>query len=180
MTPGRAVFLDRDGVMNEAVVVAGKPYPPARLAEVRLPAGVAEALGRLKEAGYLLIGVTNQPDVARGSQTRAAVEAINSFLCAQLPVAEILVCYHDDRDQCACRKPRPGLLLQAAERHHLQLGSSWMVGDRWKDVAAGKAAGVHTIFLDLHYQEAYLGPSPEFQVGSVREIPEIVLNEAAG
>src|SRR2546429_2967557 len=110
----QAVFLDRDGVLNQAMVRGGKPYPPASLTELQILPGTSDALYALQAAGFLLIGVTNQPDVARGSQRREVVEAINAVLRATLPLAEILVCYHDGRDGCSCRKPQPGLLLQAA------------------------------------------------------------------
>ncbi|MEO7145005.1 MAG: HAD-IIIA family hydrolase, partial [Bryobacteraceae bacterium] len=113
----KAVFLDRDGVLNRAVLRDGKPYPPASVDELEILPDAAEALGRLKQAGFLLLVVTNQPDVARGAQTRAAVEAMHAALARALPIDGFFVCYHDDADGCDCRKPRPGLLLQAAAAH---------------------------------------------------------------
>src|SRR5262249_39432347 len=112
----RAVFLDRDGVLNRAIVRNGTPHPPATLAELEIAPDASRALDDLKAAGFLLIGVTNQPDVARGNQSRAVVESINAALLASLPLQEILVCYHDDGDGCDCRKPRPGLLFQGSVR----------------------------------------------------------------
>jgi transaldolase len=156
----RAVFLDRDGVLNEAIVRGGKPYPPTSPDELQIVDGAAEALLRLKAAGFRLIVVTNQPDVARGTQSRAVVEAIHDRLRAALPVDEILVCYHDDRDACDCRKPRPGALLDAAERHRIDLRASFMVGDRWRDVEAGRRAGCTSLFLDRGYDER--APRPPF------------------
>lgn len=151
VTPPRAVFLDRDGVLNEACVRAGKPYPPASVAELRVAADAAEALALLRTAGYRLVVVTNQPDVARGAQSRDTVEAINTALRAALPLDEIRVCYHDDGDGCACRKPEPGLLLQAPA---YDLARSILVGDRWKDIQAGRRAGVRaTILIDRGYDE---------------------------
>ncbi|MBI3799191.1 MAG: HAD family hydrolase [Deltaproteobacteria bacterium] len=149
----QAVFLDRDGVLNRALVRNGKPYPPTSLAELEILPGVPEALAALQGAGFLLIGVTNQPDVARGTQRREVVEAINAALLAALPVSEILVCYHDDRDECSCRKPQPGLLLQAAAKYDIALPLSFMIGDRWRDVEAGRHAGCRTLLLDYGYQE---------------------------
>ena len=149
----RAVFLDRDGVINRAVVREGKPTPPATLAELEILPGVAEALDRLKEAGFRLIVVTNQPDVARGTQTRAAVEAMHAALQAQLPIDEIRVCYHDSRDGCACRKPQPGMLLAAAAEYGLELSASYLIGDRWRDIEAGQRAGCTSLFIDYHYAE---------------------------
>src|SRR5439155_24902608 len=110
-----AVFLDRDGVLNRAVVRQGKPYPPASVEELEILPGVPEALSRLKAAGYSLVVVTNQPDVARGVTTRAMVEEMHRFLAERLPIDEFRVCMHDDWDNCECRKPRPGLLLALPE-----------------------------------------------------------------
>ena len=149
----RAVFLDRDGVLNRALVRDGRPYPPAGVGELEVLPGVAEALAALRQAGYLLVVVTNQPDVARGTQPRAAVEAIHRELLARLPLDEVRCCFHDDADGCACRKPRPGLLQEAARDRHVDLAASFMVGDRWRDTEAGAAAGCRTIFIDHGYQE---------------------------
>ncbi|HET6465829.1 MAG TPA: HAD family hydrolase [Nitrospiria bacterium] len=150
---GRAVFLDRDGVINRAQVRNGRPYPPADLSALEILPDVPEALERLRAAGFRLIVVTNQPDVARGTQTRAEVEAINAALKARLPLDEIRVCYHDDKDKCRCRKPEAGLLSEAARDAHLDLGACFMVGDRWRDIEAGRRAGCTTIFIDHGYAE---------------------------
>ncbi len=150
----RAVFLDRDGVVNRALVREGKPYPPRDLSELEVPLGTAEALEELRAAGYLLIVITNQPDVARGNQSRAMVEAINAALRARLPLDEIRVCYHDDVDRCSCRKPEPGLILDAARERGIDLAASYTIGDRWRDVEAGERAGTTTIFIDYGYREA--------------------------
>ncbi len=149
----RAVFLDRDGVINRAVVRDGRPYPPSTLAELEIFPGVSEALARLKAAGFRLIVVTNQPDVARGTQTREQVEALHAVLRAQLPIDEFRVCYHDEADGCECRKPKPGLLLEAACEHEIDLAASYLIGDRWRDVAAGQAAGCTCLFVDYGYVE---------------------------
>jgi D-glycero-D-manno-heptose 1,7-bisphosphate phosphatase len=123
----RAVFLDRDGVLNEAVVRDGQPYPPQTAAEVRIVAGAAADLQRLKALGLPLIVVTNQPDVARGTQTAAAVEAIHQRLRGELPIDEFLVCFHDDKDGCACRKPKPGLILEGAARYGAEPARSFLI-----------------------------------------------------
>ncbi len=149
----RAVFLDRDGVLNRALVRAGRPYPPASLAELEILPGVSDSLARLRTAGFRLLVVTNQPDVARGTQAREAVEALNAALQADLPLDEFLVCYHDDVAQCACRKPAPGLLYDAAQKYALNLKLSFMVGDRWRDIEAGRRAGCRTAFIDYAYAE---------------------------
>jgi D-glycero-D-manno-heptose 1,7-bisphosphate phosphatase len=149
----RAVFLDRDGVINRTLVRDGKPYPPRNIGELEILPGVGEALKQLHNAGFKLIVVTNQPDVARGTQTRAMVEEINAALQSSLPIDEFRVCYHDDADQCACRKPRAGALLQSAQEFGIDLKASFMIGDRWRDIEAGRRAGCKTIFIDYHYAE---------------------------
>jgi D-glycero-D-manno-heptose 1,7-bisphosphate phosphatase len=149
----RAVFLDRDGVINRTLVRDGKPYPPRNVGELEILPGVAEALKQLHNVGFKLIVVTNQPDVARGTQTRAMVEEINTALRSRLPIDEFRVCYHDDADQCACRKPRAGALLQSAQEFGIDLKASFMIGDRWRDIEAGRRAGCKTIFIDYHYAE---------------------------
>jgi len=149
----RAVFLDRDGVLNEAIVRDGKPYPPPSLTEVKILPDAASALARLKGLGLLLIVVTNQPDVARGTQSFEAIEAIHEFLRCELPLDDFVTCTHDDGDDCACRKPKPGLILEGAAQHGIDPGQSFMIGDRWRDVEAGKNAGCRTIWIDRGYRE---------------------------
>jgi len=162
--PPPAVFLDRDGVLNEAVVRAGKPYPPASVEGLRIATGAAAALRRLRAAGYRLVVVTNQPDVARGAQSRAMVARINDALAEALPIDELRVCYHDDRDGCGCRKPAPGLLLRAPAH---DLSRSIIVGDRGRDVEAGRRAGVAAaVLIDRGYAEG-VQTDPEVRVGSL-------------
>lgn len=170
----RAVFLDRDGVLNAAVVRDGRPYGPASAEEMTVLPGVEDACRRLRDAGFLLIAVTNQPDIARGKTAGATVDAINDALQAQLGLDEICVCPHDDADGCDCRKPQPGLLLAAAKRWGIDLSGSFMVGDRWRDVEAGQAAGCRTIFIDYGYAERR--PSRPDMVSSslAAAVPDIV------
>ena len=149
----RAVFLDRDGVLNASVVRDGRPYPPARVEDLEILPGVPGALDQLKRAGFVLLVVTNQPDVARGTQSREAVEAIHDRMRAELPLDAIYSCYHDDRDRCACRKPAPGMLLDGAREWDVALPASFMVGDRWRDIEAGAAARCRTVFIDYQYDE---------------------------
>ncbi len=177
MVKRRAVFLDRDGVLNQAIVKNGKPYPPAALTEVIIPEGVQEALYRLKSAGFLLIGATNQPDVARGQATRDVVEAINLKLIKELGLDEIRVCYHDDKDHCECRKPMPGLLTQASQDHGIDLLSSIMIGDRWKDIEAGQRAGCQTVWLNNNYQETGPKVPPDLVSQTLTEAVNWILQE---
>ena len=144
----RAVFLDRDGVINAATVRDGKPYPPVSLDDLVILPGVGEALQALKAAGFLLIVVTNQPDVARGKTPLALVNGMNDRLKSMLPLDAVLTCFHDDPDQCDCRKPKPGLLLRAIEKYNIDPSLSYFIGDRERDVEAGTAAGVKGILID--------------------------------
>jgi D-glycero-D-manno-heptose 1,7-bisphosphate phosphatase len=149
----RAVFLDRDGVLNGSVLIEGRPHPPESLAQAKLLPGVAEACRMLRDAGLLLICVTNQPDIRRKTLSEFAVNEINDWLKTTLELTDVRVCPHDDSDDCACRKPRPGLLLMAAADHDVDLTKSVMVGDRWRDVSAARNAGCVAIFIDHHYDE---------------------------
>ena len=149
--PQRVVFLDRDGVLNRAFPEGGTTRPPASVAELELLPGVKEALARLRAAGFVLIVVTNQPDVARGKQTRTAVEEINAKLTAELPLLDVFACYHDTADRCACRKPQPGLLHAAAEKHDLDLDAAFLIGDRWSDVVAAHAAGCSAVLIETPF-----------------------------
>ena len=164
-----AVFLDRDGVLNEPLVRGGRPYPPASLDELRIAANVPGLVARLRAAGFLVIGVTNQPDVARGIQTRETADALSRVVGRATSLEALLACYHDDADACRCRKPAPGLLEAAAARYGIDLSRSFMVGDRWRDIEAGRRAGCRTLFLDNDYEEAKPMPPADATVGSLDE-----------
>ena len=174
----RAVFLDRDGVLNRALVREGRPYPPASIDELEILPGVERALAALSAAGFRLIVVSNQPDVARGTTSREAVEAINRRLAEVLPIDRFIVCYHDGGDGCACRKPRPGMLHAGAADLGVDLAASYMVGDRWRDVEAGEAAGCRTIFIYYGYAERQ--PSRYgARVASLEEAAQLILEGTA-
>lgn len=147
----RAVFLDRDGVLNQTTVRDGVTRPPDHLGEFAFLPGVPDAVRRLADAGFALVVVTNQPDVARGVQSRERVEEIHDHLRRELPLLDVLACYHDNGDGCACRKPKPGMLLEAARRWSINLEQSFLVGDRWSDVLAGQAAGCRTVLVHTPY-----------------------------
>jgi D-glycero-D-manno-heptose 1,7-bisphosphate phosphatase len=172
----RAVFLDRDGVINRALAREGKPYPSASLDEFEIFPEVPEACRRLKQAGYLLVVATNQPDVGRGTLKQEAVEEIHAEMCRRLPLDRVEVCYHPGKglSVCSCRKPKPGMLQRAARELRIDLAQSWMVGDRWRDVDCGHAAGCRTIFIDRGYAEE-LKHQPDFRVKNLLEAAEIIL-----
>jgi D-glycero-D-manno-heptose 1,7-bisphosphate phosphatase len=135
---------------------------------------VDRALTALKQAGFLLIVVTNQPDVARGTTQKKVVEAINSSLASKLPIDEFFTCFHDNVDDCECRKPKPGALLAAAEKHGIDLAASFMVGDRWRDIEAGYRAGCQTLFIDYGYDEKQPDQF-DFKVSSLLEAATEIL-----
>jgi D-glycero-D-manno-heptose 1,7-bisphosphate phosphatase len=172
--PRRAVFLDRDGVLVRVAVRDGKPYPPDSLAALEILPDVPAALAALREAGFILIVVTNQPDVATGKQHREIVDSMHEVLRQKLPLDGIEVCFHVDADNCACRKPKPGMLLQAAERWSIDLARSYIVGDRWRDIDCGHAAGCVPIFIDRNYCEP-LRLRPTLVVSDLREASAAIL-----
>ena len=170
-----AVFLDRDGVINANLERNGKPVAPTSLAEFRILPGVVEAARRLKDAGFLLVIATNQPDVRNGITPEATMAAMHAEIRKCMPIDDIMICLHNDFDNCACRKPKPGLLLQAAAKHGIDLPSSYFVGDRWKDVRAGQAAGCRTIFVDYGYTQDQPA-APDKVVRSLSEAAEFILH----
>jgi D-glycero-D-manno-heptose 1,7-bisphosphate phosphatase len=173
----RAVFLDRDGVINQAIIRDGKPYPPAALDELIIVPGARESLDALKQAGLMLIVVTNQPDIARGTQTLGAVEAIHRALRQALPLDDFFLCAHDDSAHCDCRKPQPGLLVEASLKHNIDLSRSFMIGDRWRDVEAGANAGCATVWIDCGYREKRSSVEPSARVNSLRAAADWVLGQ---
>jgi D-glycero-D-manno-heptose 1,7-bisphosphate phosphatase len=178
----RAVFLDRDGVINKSVVREGRPYPPAEAKDFELYEDVPAGCARLEAAGYLLIVITNQPDVARGTQTRAAVEEMHRKMLDALPqIARVEVCWHagpDRGDPCDCHKPAPGMVLRAAQALGIDLAQSFLIGDRWRDVDCGHGAGCRTIFVDRNYSET-LRQAPDWTVESFGQAVEVIMEADA-
>jgi D-glycero-D-manno-heptose 1,7-bisphosphate phosphatase len=149
----RAVFLDRDGVLVRALGDEEVPRSASTLEELEILPEAAEACSALKQAGFVLVVVTNQPEIARGTLDADTVTGQNDALRDALPVDDVVVCPHDDADGCRCRKPKPGMLVEAGRRFGVDLASSFMVGDRWRDVEAGRAAGCRVVFVDRGYAE---------------------------
>jgi D-glycero-D-manno-heptose 1,7-bisphosphate phosphatase len=161
----RAVFLDRDGVINRPMIHAGQPSPPTSLLKFEILPGVSDGCEILERLGFLVVVATNQPDVGRGTVAREAVETIHGWLLEQLPIDRVMTCFHAGaayRDRCNCRKPQPGLLFQAARELQIDLAKSFMIGDRWRDVDCGYNAGCQTIFIDWGYEEK-LKRDPDFR-----------------
>jgi D-glycero-D-manno-heptose 1,7-bisphosphate phosphatase len=170
-----AVFFDRDGVLNRAMVRDGKPYPPQNLDEFEIVENARQDLLRLKGQGFVLVVVTNQPDIARGTTSRSSVDEMNDVLRRELPIDDIFVCPHDSKDACNCRKPAAGLLLDAARHYGLDLRESFMVGDRWRDIDAGEAAGCKTILIDFKYDERGPTNEPDLRTSSLSEAVAFIL-----
>jgi D-glycero-D-manno-heptose 1,7-bisphosphate phosphatase len=174
----RCVFLDRDGVLNRSVVRDGLPFPPTSVEDFEIYPDAVEGCARLKEAGFLLIVVTNQPDVGRGTQSRERVEAMHAKLRAAVPALDgIEVCFHAGAahgEPCDCRKPKPGMLFRAAASHGIDLKRSFLIGDRWRDIDCAHAAGCRAVFIDHGYREP-VREKPEFVVATFREAVAVIL-----
>ncbi|MBV9357829.1 MAG: HAD family hydrolase [Chloroflexi bacterium] len=151
MSGGRAVFLDRDGVLVKEVLLDGSPFVPLTVSDFRLVPEAAAQVQRLRDAGLTCIVFTNQPEVARGLLATDTLEAMHRELRATVPVDDVYVCPHVDADACPCRKPRTGMLTSAAERWDVCLEQSFVIGDRWRDIEAGRAVGCYTILIDRPY-----------------------------
>jgi D-glycero-D-manno-heptose 1,7-bisphosphate phosphatase len=170
----KAIFLDRDGVLNKPVIINGKPYPPANINDLIIPNHLEKCLMELKKIGFLLIMITNQPDVSRGKTKIEDVEAINNYLKEKLNIDDVLCCYHDDNDNCDCRKPKPGMIFSAANKWKINLKKSFLIGDRWKDIESGKLARLKTFLIDYSYNEKVV--EPDYRVDDFRPIVKIINN----
>jgi D-glycero-D-manno-heptose 1,7-bisphosphate phosphatase len=172
----KAVFLDRDGVINRPLIRGGKPYPPVNLDEFDILPGALEACQLLKRLGFILVVATNQPDVARGILAREMVEVFHGYLLRQLPIDRVMTCFHAGvayGDPCECRKPRPGMLIEAARALRIELAKSFMVGDRWRDVDCGFNAGCKTIFIDWGYEER-LKRDPDYNAHDLLDAAQLI------
>jgi len=167
----RAVFLDRDGVINKVILRDGKPYSPKKVEEFVLSDGIREAIFRLKEAGYKILIISNQPDLARGEITQGVLDTMTQKVKSEIPIDDVYICPHDDVHQCSCRKPKPGMLIQAAKEWNIDLVTSFLIGDTWKDMEAGKAAGCKTILLDAPYNQDV---KCDFRIKSISECVGII------
>ena len=147
-----AVFLDRDGTLNKVYIKKGLPISPPTFNKLKIIEGVKKSINKLKKLNFMCIMITNQPDVARAKIKKKTVVKMNSFIKSKLKLDDIFVCYHDDKHKCKCRKPKPGLLIQASKKWKIDFSKSFMIGDRWKDISAGKKVGCKTIFINNNYK----------------------------
>jgi D-glycero-D-manno-heptose 1,7-bisphosphate phosphatase len=172
---GPAVFLDRDGVLVIPEFRDGRSYAPRSMDAFSIYEDAKPCLARLKAAGFILVVVTNQPDVGAGFLSSRELETMHETLRAGLPIDHVEVCIHTQNQQCDCRKPKPGMLMRAAELYDIDLASSFMVGDRASDVAAGRAAGCRTAFLDLSYEAEAPPTEVDFRAGSLPAITDWII-----
>jgi D-glycero-D-manno-heptose 1,7-bisphosphate phosphatase len=170
----KAIFLDRDGVLVIPEFRDGRSFAPTRLEEYKFYPEAYESLSRLRTAGYKLVVVTNQPDVGKGLIPQDVANEMHDRLRRAMPVDLIKACFHSQAVGCDCRKPKPGMLLEAARELQIDLARSYMVGDRASDVEAGEAAGCSTVFIDLDYAERKPA-SPTLTVCSIAEAVDRIL-----
>jgi D-glycero-D-manno-heptose 1,7-bisphosphate phosphatase len=144
----QAVFIERDGVLNRVRVERRHQVSPLTLEEFQVNQAVAPLLKRLKAEGLLVIATTNQPGLSRGYQSRRELDRMHELLQCLLPLDDILVCPHDETDRCPCRKPKPGLLVEAGFKWHVDLDHSFVISDKWQDAAAARSAGCLSLLLE--------------------------------
>lgn len=171
----KAVFLDRDGVLNKAIIRNKKPYPPSSISELEILDGVYKGLHLLRQSGYKLIVITNQPDVSRGKTSIEIVDEINNRIIDLLPVDEIISCFHDDNDNCDCRKPKPGMILEAAKKWNIDLSFSYLIGDRWRDIQTAKNIGLSSILINYDYDEKKV--DADFECRNFEDATNIILKK---
>ena len=149
----RAIFLDRDGVINYPIVLLGKPYAPRFFNEFVLYPDAIKSLQEFRLKGYVLVVVTNQPDIGHGLIDMSEIIQMHQYLERYIEIELIQICPHKQDEGCLCRKPKAGMLFDAAKRMNIDLPNSWLIGDRISDIQAGNQAGVNTIFIDRGYAE---------------------------
>ena len=149
----KAIFFDRDGVLNAIKRINNKPFPPDNVDELELFPDVRDKLKFLKKLGFYLFLVTNQPDYKRGKQLKKNIVKINSLVKSFYQLDDTFTCWHAYDGQCECRKPKPGMIINASLKYKIYTSKSFMIGDRWKDIEAGNKAGCRSIFLDYNYDE---------------------------
>ena len=173
----KAIFLDRDGVLNKVVLrEKGKIIgSPKSLKELKLIPNIKKVTLSLKKRGFLLIMITNQPDYLRKKNSKKNILQINYYLKKKLFLDDVFVCFHDDSSKCVCRKPKPGMLFKAKKKHKINLKKSYIIGDRWRDIEAGKKAKCKTILLDHNYKEK-IKIKPDFNVKKIIQVLKVIKN----
>lgn len=169
----KAIFWDRDGVINEVTVLDGKPYSPRKFADFKLTEEIVNCLKKTKELKYKNIVVTNQPDINRGLMSIDELNKMHDLLIKELSIDEVNVCPHDNKDGCNCRKPAPGLIINSATKNNIDLSKSYVIGDTMRDIEAGRAAGCKTILLVRDYNALAI-PRSEYTINKLYEIFSII------
>lgn len=164
----KAVFFDRDGVLNHLVQRDGSYYSPKKFEDFRIVNEAKEVVNRVQAMGFLAIVISNQPDISRGKLKQSELDKMTDLLFKKLNVDDIFYCTHDDNNDTGCRKPAPGLFFTAQKKYNIDFNKSFMIGDTWKDVEAAKTAGISMILLDNNYNQDL-----EDVIG-VKSLPEIV------
>lgn len=167
----KTVFFDRDGVINKVLFNNGKPFSPRTFTDFELIPGIGIVLNSLKKFGFLNIVITNQPDIARGLLKQQDLDKMHAIIREQLAIDDIIVCPHDDADDCYCRKPKPGMILSAAKVWDIDLSNSFVIGDSKKDIEAGKGAGCKTILIDAVYNKDV---KADFRVSDIYSAAEVI------
>lgn len=170
--PIRAVFLDRDGVVNPVVLKNGKPYPPSPKDYTLFPEAKI-AISALKEAGFKIFIFTNQPDITKKIISQEELDGIHKMIYKELAIDEIVTCIHIDEDKCSCRKPKPGMILELQKKWKVTLNQSFVVGDRWRDIEAGENAGCNTILIGDGYNEKKISANRQAQ--NILEASNLIL-----
>mgnify|MGYP001399835327 CR=1 FL=1 len=171
----KTIFLDRDGVINIPNIVDSKPYAPRKFHDFVLYDGIEDLLSYFRRLGYLLLVVTNQPDIGNKLMDVKELYKMHNFLCSVLPIMEVIVCPHSQTDDCKCRKPKAGMISEAIKKYDIDVAQSWLIGDRWSDILAGASAGLRTIFVDRHYSESLLKSiESDYRVEKLEQIYETI------
>lgn len=169
----RAIFLDRDGVINNVIIKEGKAFSPRKFEDFKFIDGIKDVLERFRTRGLLNIIVTNQPDVARALMEKKELQKMHNLIRESLPIDDIFICPHDDADNCNCRKPKAGMLFEAAKKWDIDLNESFIIGDSWKDMEAGRNAGCITVLIDSPYNKQ---TDSDLRVNELLAVAEIILN----
>lgn len=143
----KAVFVERDGILNEVQAGPKHPIIPLTLEEFKINPKAKAPLRTLKDAGFVIIVTTNQPGLTRGYQSRRELDLMHDLIRRSFPIDDLFLCGHDEADHCPCRKPRPGLMIEAAFKWHLNLDHSFVISDKWQDAEAARTAGCTSLLL---------------------------------
>ena len=169
-----AVFLDRDGVLNVPIVRDNRAYAPLTLKEFQVTDEAVSEVKKLRSSGFLCIVITNQPEIARGLLSPETLEEMHNILKSRVAVDDIFVCHHDSTEGCQCHKPQPGMILAAAKKWDIDLKTSYMIGDRWRDIGAGRTAGCYNILIERPYSQC---SSADVSVSNLEEAVQLILKK---